>query len=60
LAENADEERATLVDLLEPQIEHTVLPQFLIGDSPAEVDIDQMDAVFLQLLPQDRMTTLTK
>ena len=54
LAENAYEERAALVDLLQTEIEHPVPLCFLLSDAPAEVDVDQMDTVLLQPFSQRR------
>ena len=48
------EERPALVDLLEAQVEHLVFLGLLLGDPPAEVDVDQVDAVLLEPLPKGR------
>ena len=48
LAEDSDEEGSAFVDLLEAEVEDLVFLGFLFGDSPAEVDVDEVDAVLLE------------
>jgi hypothetical protein len=52
LAKDADEERAALVDLLEAQVQHAVVLRLLARHAPAQVDVDQVDAVRLQSFAQ--------
>jgi len=51
LAQDAHEEGAAVVDLLEAQVEHPVLLGLLFGDAPTQVDIHEVDAVLFQPLP---------
>jgi len=54
VAQDADEERPALVDLLEAELEDLVVLGLLAGDAPTQVDVDQADAVLLQPFAQGR------
>src|SRR5262249_20726380 len=53
-AEDAEEERTAFVDLLQAEFERLLVLGLLAGDAPAQVDVDEVDAVGFQPLAQRR------
>jgi hypothetical protein len=54
VAEEGQKERPALVDLFEAEADHLFVLRLVFGDTPAQVDIVQLDAVRQQLLAQRR------
>src|SRR5208337_46492 len=52
LSQDAQEEWPALVDQLEAEVEDAVLLRLLLGNSPPQVDVDQLDAARQQPLAQ--------
>ena len=55
-----EKERPAIVNLLQAQIQSAIIVGLLFGHAPAQVDVDQMNAIFLQPLAQRRKHNFDK